>query len=316
MKYRGRAALVTGASSGIGEAFARTLAARGMDVLLSALPEDDRRLRALGAELAERHCVRTELVSIDLAEPNSARRLQAAADDLGFQPDLLVNSAGFGGTGGFTELPLDVQLNMIRVNVEALVALTGLYMPRMVARRDGAVINVASTIAFLPMPYFAVYAASKAFVLSFGEALWAENHRKGVRIVTVCPGPVITRFHQRVGIREPASGAGRLFSRVLLTIFRRPLTAEMVVAAALDGLAEDRPTVVRRVPGARLAYAPVSVATQIVPRRLQLLVLERLRSRVIGFSLVPDAFPEFVTSRFRTGLKEMYTRHRGDQGLI
>jgi uncharacterized protein len=248
-----------------------------MDVLLTALPDDDGCLRVLAAELAEQHGVRTEVVTIDLSERGAARHLQAAADDLAFEPDLLVNSSGFGGNGVFTELPIDVQLNMIRVNVEALVALTGLYLPRMVDRRDGAVINTASTLALLPVPYSAVYAASKAFVLSFDEALWAENHRKGVQVVSVCPGPVITPFHERVGIREPSSRAGQLFSRLLHFVFRRPLTTEMVVAPALDGLEEDRPTVVRRVPGARLAYAPVALALQVFPRRLQLLAVGRLK---------------------------------------
>ncbi|CCF83364.1 SDR family NAD(P)-dependent oxidoreductase [Nitrolancea hollandica] len=276
MQYQARSALVTGASSGIGEAFARGLAARGMNLLLTALPEDESLLRAIAMELSEQHGVRTEAVAIDLAEHDAGRRLQAAGDALGFEPDLLVNNAGIGTRGVFAELPLDLQLDMIRVNIEALVALTGLYVPRMVARRDGAVINVASTAAFAPIPYFAVYAASKAFVQRFGEALWAENHRHGVRITTVCPGPVFTRFQGRFGTKAPASRYALFFWRILHVILPRPLTVEMIVADTLQALEQDQPTVVRRVPGAGPVYHSIALAMNALPQRLRLLAIERI----------------------------------------
>ena len=141
--------------------------------------------------------MKTAVVTIDLAAPGAPSALQAAADTLGFDPDMLVNSAGYGATGRFIDSPLEQQLGMIRVNVEALVTLTGLYLPRMVARGHGDIINVASTAALSPLPYFSVYAACKAFVLSFSNALWLEHRRQGIRVTAVCPGPVLTRFHER-----------------------------------------------------------------------------------------------------------------------
>ncbi len=283
MQYHGRSALVTGASSGIGEAFARSLAARGMDVLLTALPAEDACLHALAAELAERHGVRTEAVALDLAECDAAYRLHAAADKLGFEPDLLVNNAGFGADGALADVPVDRLVGMVRVNVEALVTLTGLYLPRMAARRNGAVINVASTAAFFPQPYSAVYAASKAFVLSFSEALWAENHRHDVRVIAVCPGPVAaTRFQERSGGTVPTSGIGGFYWRILGATLRRPLTVEMIVAATLHALEHDQPTVVRRVPKAGLVYHPIALVMHALPRRHRLLALESIFRKIKG----------------------------------
>lgn len=269
MEYQGKAALITGASSGLGQAFARTLTARGMAVLLTALPEEHSNLRELADELAEQHGVRTEVVAIDLAERGAAHRLQAAADSLSFEPDLLVNSAGLGAGGMFPEASLDRHLRMISVNVEALVALTGLYLPRMVARQSGGVINVASTAAFLPIPYFAVYAASKAFVLSFGEALWAENHRQGVRVVTLCPGPLATSFHERAGDTQPSSGLQGLMKR-------RYIAPQNAVKSGLDALEHDHPRVVLRLPGMRLLYFLVAIVAVLLPRRVLLLGAERV----------------------------------------
>jgi short-subunit dehydrogenase len=262
MTYRGKAALVTGASSGIGEAFARALAARSMDVLLTALPADRDRLDELAQDLSSRHHVRTAVIPMDLGESAGACRLQKAADELGFNPDTLVNSAGYGAIGSFGDIPLDQQLGIIRLNVEALVALTGLYLPRMTARRHGAVINVASTAALAPIPYFAVYAASKAFVLSFSEAIWAEYRKQGVRVVAACPGPTATRFHERSGNDAP----------------RSTLKAHDVVDHALSALDGDRPTVVQRVLPAGVIFAALSAP--VAPRRLRILAIEQLARRI------------------------------------
>src|SRR6185312_7217245 len=162
---RGGSALVTGASSGIGEAFARTLAARGVSLLLTALPQEAEGLRAIAEELERAHGIRCLAVPVDLSMADGAERLHGAADDLGFVPDLIVNSAGVGASGPFAEIPLADHLRMIHVNVEGLVRVTHLFVSTMVARGGGAVVNVASTAAFQPLPYFSVYAASKAFVL-------------------------------------------------------------------------------------------------------------------------------------------------------
>jgi uncharacterized protein len=269
-RYRGRSALVTGASSGLGRELAQALAARGMSVLLTALPSDQERLRALGDDLASQYDVRTECVAVDLVEPGAAAHLQATADALGFEPDLLVNCAGLGSVGAFHELPLDRQLLTLRVNIAALVELTGRYVPRMVARGDGTVLNVASTAAFQPMPYFAVYAASKAFVLSFSEALWAELRHHGVRVVAVCPGPMSgTAFHAGAGDATHQSGVHGLLTR-------RHLHPSAVAASALRAAERGQPTVVVRVPIAGAVYEVVERLTSIVvPRRYRLAAGER-----------------------------------------
>lgn len=260
MQYRGKSALVTGASSGIGEAFARALAGRGMALLLAGRSEE--RLQTIAEDLTTRHGVRVETISIDLAERAAPRHLQEAADGHGFEPDLLVNNAGVGVLAPFADVALERQLEQVRLNVESLVALTGLYLPRMLARRSGGVINVASSAAFQPVPYFAVYAASKAFVLSFSEGLWAETRRHGVRVVAVAPGPVAdTRFGERAEMKSA-------FDEL------RAIPREQVVAEALRALERGRPSVV---PG--LTTGIGARAVRFIPRRLQLVVTERLFRR-------------------------------------
>ena len=266
---RGAAALVTGASSGIGEAFARAVARRGADVLLTALPQEHERLEAIARDLGDRHGVRCVTAAVDLAEREGAAELQAAADDLAFEPDLVVNSAGLGHAGRFSTAHLDEQARMLHVNLEALVRLTGLYLPRMVERGAGSVINVASTADFQPMPYFAVYAASKAFVLSFGEALWAEQRDAGVRVVTVCTGPVETAFHGHADGTAQQGGV-KGFLR------RRYMTPERVAELGLEAVEQDRPLVVARMPGVGLLYHPIAMARGLVPVRARLKASERM----------------------------------------
>lgn len=258
MPYQGKAALVTGASSGIGAAFARALAARGMDVLVTALPAERDQLCDLATDLVGRYHIRAEIVTLDLAQRDGARRLQSSADSRHFEPDMLVNCAGTGVVGALADVPLEKLLLTLDVNVAALVALTRLYLPRMTSRGHGAIINVASTTAFMPVPYFAAYAASKAFVLNFSEALWAEERRHGVRVLAVCPGPVATRFHERMAAAAP----------------RYQLTADAVVSTALCALDDGTPTVVQRVPGLGFIFA--ALAAPVAPRRIRLLIAERL----------------------------------------
>jgi len=266
---RGGAALITGASSGVGEAFARTLAARGVALLLTALPAEQERLASIADELARQHGIRCLFVPVDLADPDGPERLRAAADELQFEPDLVVNSAGIGASGRFADLPLDRQLRMIRVNAEGVAHITGIYLPRMIARQAGAVINIASTAAFQPLPYFSVYAASKAFVLSLGEALWAECRGDGVRVISVCSGPVETPFHAGAGAGA-SDGAPRSFLR------RRYMTPQRVVDTALAAVARDRPTVVLRMPVVGLLYYPVAALRAFVPLHVRLRLSARL----------------------------------------
>ena len=258
----GRVALVTGASSGIGEVFARALGARGLQLILTG--RDEGRLGVIADEIATASNVRVERVVIDLARPGAPEQLKAAVDGFGLVPDVLVNNAGGGSIGTFSDLPLEEQLGMIRVNVEALVALTGLFVPAMLAQGRGGIVNTSSAAGLQPLPHFAIYGATKAFVNSFSQALWAEVRGRGVRVIVVCPGPVSeTRFGQRAGGSSLAAIPG-------LTKHRE-LTREAVVAAALRGLERGDPLII---PG--LASRLLSGAASIVPRRLQLLATERV----------------------------------------
>jgi uncharacterized protein len=258
----GRVALVTGGSSGIGEAFARALAARGLQLIVTG--RDEARLRAIVHELRARHQVRVEPIVVDLSAPDGPERLKTAVDNLGLVPDVLVNNAGTGSIGTFVRLPLDRQLDMVRVNVEALVATTSLFLPAMLARGRGGIINVSSASGLQPLPHYAIYGASKAFVNSFSQALWAEVRGRGVRVVAVCPGPVAdTRFGERAG--------GSSLSKFPGLASRRQLPREVVVAQALRALSEGDPLVV---PG--LANRLMARLAGSLPRRVQLVVTERI----------------------------------------
>jgi short-subunit dehydrogenase len=226
-EWRGRTALVTGASYGIGEVFARRLAADGAQVIVTARSGD--RLDALARELRSNHGVPVTVVEADLADPGAPETVFRATEAAGRQVDLLVNNAGFGAVGDFADIPLSKQLEMIQVNVTALVALTHLYLQPMRARRDGAIIQLASTASFQGVPYSAIYAATKAFILNFSEGLWAECRADGVRVLALCPGPTATHFQAVAGtahIRDPK---------------KVPMqTPEAVVDAGLAALARGR----------------------------------------------------------------------------
>jgi uncharacterized protein len=197
MNYKGQRALVTGASSGIGAVFARELASRGSDLVLVARSRD--KLTALADELSASYGVAADVVVADLAKPSAADELAAELRDRTPRIDILVNNAGFGLHALLHQADATRLTEMVQVNVAALVDLTRLYLPGMLARDRGAVINVASTAAFQPVPYMAVYGASKAFVLSFTEALWAETRRTGVRVTALCPGSTETEFFAVAG---------------------------------------------------------------------------------------------------------------------
>ena len=191
-------ALITGASGGIGEAFARQLAALGKDLVLVARREE--KLNALARELESLHAVQVRVIAVDLARPDSASDLYAETQRFGLDIDLLVNNAGFARAGDFGELPFDVQADMVRLNVNTLTELTRLYLPAMRQRRRGGVINVASNAAFQPVPYIAVYGATKAYVLSLSEAIAEEVAADGVTVMALCPGATATDFHDTAGV--------------------------------------------------------------------------------------------------------------------
>ena len=184
--------VVTGASSGIGADIARELAGRGRGVTLVARREE--RLKALADELSTKHGVRAEVVSADLADPASRQAMIDTIAERGLVVDVLVNNAGFSTSGKVHQSDRAAELSMIRTNVEAVVDLCAAYVPGMVNRGAGAVLNVASTAAFQPLPGQAGYAASKAFVLRFTEAMHEELSGTGVTATALCPGPVRTEF--------------------------------------------------------------------------------------------------------------------------
>lgn len=197
--------MITGASSGIGAEFARQLAGRGHGVFLVARRED--RLRELAAELEREHGVKAEFATCDLADAAARRSLVADVRERGRDVEILVNNAGFSTVGDVHENP-DRQLGMIEVNIEALVDLTTAFLPAMVERGRGAVIQVASTAAFQPIPVQATYAATKAFVRSFAESVATELKGTGVTMTTLCPGPVATEFVEAAGFRKQADEIG------------------------------------------------------------------------------------------------------------
>ena len=190
-------ALVTGASSGIGECFARALAARKRNLVLVARSED--RLRDLAAELRQRHGIQAEPIGADLALPGAAAALVAQLEERRLAVDLLVNNAGFGAQGEFAQLPLERQSRMLAVNIQAVVELTHFLIRPMIERGRGGVINVGSTASFQPVPYITVYAATKAFVSSFSQALAEEVRSHGITVVTLCPGGTRTNFLEVAG---------------------------------------------------------------------------------------------------------------------
>jgi short-subunit dehydrogenase len=191
-KGESRTALITGASSGIGAAFARQLATMGYDLILVARREE--RLAALAAELQERHTTTAEVLAADLARSNDVKRVLkriTELDDL----DLLINNAGFGAPGSFAEVYLAPQLDMIRLHVIASVCLTRAALPGMIARRHGTIINVSSIAGLTPIPGSATYSATKAYLNIFSGALQAELRGTGVKVQALCPGFTHTEFH-------------------------------------------------------------------------------------------------------------------------
>jgi short-subunit dehydrogenase len=193
----GQTVLVTGASMGIGVDLAECFAKDGYDLILAARSEAA--LRDVAARLSANHGVKAAVFSVDLAQRGGGNRLAEAIKAAGLSVDVLVNNAGFGKAGAFAGSAAESQLGMIDLNDRALVELTHIYWPQMLARKRGGILNVASIAAFVPGPLMAVYYASKAFVLSFSEALWEEARGTGVHVSCLCPGPTKSKFRERAG---------------------------------------------------------------------------------------------------------------------
>lgn len=192
--------LITGASSGLGEGFARALAARKHDLLLVARRQE--RLAELAVELEREGGVSVKTIAVDLAAPDGPEKLMAEVRVRGLHVETLINNAGFGARGAFADIDLAEQKRMVALNCTALMELCHRVLPSMLERRRGGILNVASTAAFQPGPWMAVYYATKAFVLSFSEGLHEEVRGQGVKVAALCPGPTRTEFADVAGMRD------------------------------------------------------------------------------------------------------------------
>ena len=228
-QYTDKWALVTGASSGIGAEFARQLAARGMHLVLVARRKE--LLDELANDLHAKHAARCEPIACDLSQPHAVTELMAELDRRGVVVDLLVNNAGFGIVGEVDDANVERLAEMLRLNVGATVELTYRLLPGMLQRGQGAVVNVASLSAFQPVAYMGVYAATKAFVLHFSEALAEEVRTRGVTVLAVCPGVTKTAFFD-------AAGAPGWLQK------HRSHSPERVVRSSLDALERRRQVIV------------------------------------------------------------------------
>lgn len=253
-------ALITGASSGIGAVFAQALAQRQMHLVLVARSQD--KLNALAQQLQTRYSIQVDVIVQDLTTPDAGCNVFEAVCSKNLAIDLLINNAGFGDYGLFSESSLTKQLEMIQLNISALVELTHRFLPQMQQRGSGSIINLSSIAGFQPIPYMSIYAATKAFVLSFSEALWAENQGKGVKVLAVCPGPTKTDFFDIAGFSRLANEGSQR---------QNTTSPEAVVEEALKALEGDSSTVV---PGG-LANQAIANISRFLPREVLLKVLEQ-----------------------------------------
>lgn len=256
--------LITGASRGIGAAFARRLAAAGNALILTA--RDGAALEALRQELASRHAIPVHTMIEDLTRPAAARAIHAECNRRQWRVTRLINNAGFGRFGDFTRHTVEDYEAMIRLNTVAPVELTRLFLPEMRARGHGAIINVASTAAFQPTPYLAVYGATKAFLLSFSEALAAECAGSGVQVLALCPGATRTDFFGAAGRPDFATASPAPMQ-----------SAEAVVDEALRALSRGRHRVVTGGTN-RLML----LASRLLPDGLMLKLSRRVMQRWLG----------------------------------
>ncbi len=230
LSSQGKWALVTGASSGIGEVFAKRFAKEGWNVVLIARSLE--KLNTLAQTFRDTYHIQALVIQADLSQAGSCAKVFREVQSKGIHVDSLVNNAGFGAVGAFLNIDCARQLEMIDLNVKALLYLTHLFLPAMVERKSGSVINVSSTASFQAVPNLATYSATKAFVTLFTEALWAEYRKTGVRIMNLCPGSTKTNFGRVAGKKEAVND-------------RRPIqTSEQVVESTFRAMEQDEPTIV------------------------------------------------------------------------
>ena len=245
--------LITGASHGIGEVFAKRFAREGWNLILVARSRD--RLNELAETLGKEYSANTFVIPIDLTDQSTPRKVYEEVKRKGILVDGLVNNAGFGGGGKFAESDLNRYLQMIDLNIRALVEFTYFFIQEMIERKHGLIINVSSTAAYQPLPYSAIYAATKSFVASFTEALWLETGGTGVRVLNLCPGLTKTNFGVAAGLRD----------------FKEDPFAqepEAVVESAFRALQRNTPTVISGFRNQLLIFLE-----RLLPHRLRLWVV-------------------------------------------
>ncbi|HKF41859.1 MAG TPA: SDR family oxidoreductase [Thermoanaerobaculia bacterium] len=257
---RAQTALITGASSGIGSELAKLAAADGCGLVLVSRRQD--RLEALASDLSVAHGIAARVLTADLARPGSPRRIFEDLEKERVAVDILVNNAGLGLYGEFSTSDLDRQLEVVEVNVVALTELTRLLLPGMIERGRGRILNVASTAAFQPGPYMAVYYATKAYVLSFSEALAEELKETGVTVSALCPGPVTTEFQEVAGVDA--------------ALFPKPLVMEASDVARAGWAAAKRG---KRVVIPGIANRVMKETVRFSPRRLVTAAAGRLQKK-------------------------------------
>jgi short-subunit dehydrogenase len=250
--------LITGASSGIGEAFAERLAKEKHDLILVARSED--KLRTLCDEFSKKYQVDCRYVAIDLMSPNADLTLFEQTEGKGLEVDWLINNAGFGSSGDFAKLELERELEIIDLNVSALVALTHRYLQKMRERKGGTIVNVSSAAGFQPIPFMATYAATKAFVTSFSEAIAEENRPYGIHVLALCPGSTKTNFFAASNIDRPIQVKGQQ-------------TVEEVVETAMKAIAQHKTRVVsgwvNYIGSLAGTFVPSSISTRVMAKALR-----------------------------------------------
>jgi short-subunit dehydrogenase len=252
-------ALITGASGGIGRAFAQALAAKHTNLILVA--RSQAKLEELATTLTSKFQIKTLVIAIDLASEGATRQVYEQVRAASWQVDLLINNAGVGDYGDFAERSLVRQQAIIQLNVLAFIELTHYFLPLMREQKQGVIMNISSITAFQPIPYLSTYAATKAFIAHFSRSLWAENRRFGIRVLVVCPGPTETEFFH----------AAEMSSHTELMAKQTYETAESVVAEALAALAKGKSLVVTT--GGRQNRL-IEIAAKFTPQRLLLRILE------------------------------------------
>jgi len=250
--------LITGASGGIGEEFARRLAAEGHNLVLVARSE--KALHELCDELMLKHKIMAHYFVADLIEHEAELTVFEETEKHGFEVDWLINNAGFGAYGDFATVALEKQTAMIELNIRSLLALTHRYLPAMRERRRGTIINVSSAAGFQPLPYMAVYAATKSFVTSFSEAIAEENREYGIQVMALCPGSTKTNFFKAASMDNPIHAKGQQ-------------TVYQVVGTALRGIRQGRTRII-----SGLTNYITATAVNIVPNYL----ITRLMGRALG----------------------------------